>query len=370
ELLVVCMDRGEFFEPDAKKLNVDLRFLPRKMRWDPFVLVHLYNIFAEFRPDVVHTNSLMTSAYALPLTKIFRIPLINGSIRNAFENSGMRWRVERALLRWSDYRVANSQAGLRSRGFSVNSGKDFVIYNGIDPERTASCSDAPALSGLKGPHIIGMAAEFRKDKDYFTFIRTALRVLEARRDVTFLTIGDGPTWEECKRLVPKECDRILFLGRRRDVEMIVGTFSVGVLATFTEGIPNFIMECMAMGKAVVVSDGGGSRELVLNGKTGFLVPPKDPLVLAEKIEFLLDNPDIARGMGQAGRERIEKHFSLGRMIDQTLELYGHVLNGSTGSRLPASSLERVTTGECKKREGERTAPDGSLKRDGKCGSQH
>ena len=110
-LLVVCMDRGEFFEPDAKNLGVDLRFLPRKMRWDPSVLIRLYNVFAEFKPDIVHTNSLMTSAYALPLTKIFRIPLINGSIRNAFEDNGLRWKLERALLRCSDYRVANSLAG-------------------------------------------------------------------------------------------------------------------------------------------------------------------------------------------------------------------------------------------------------------------
>ena len=347
-LLVVCMDRGEFFEPDAKNLGVDLRFLPRKMRWDPSVLIRLYNVFAEFKPDIVHTNSLMTSAYALPLAKIFRIPLINGSIRNAFEDNGLRWKLERALLRCSDYRVANSLAGLRSRGFSVSSEKDLVIYNGFDLERTTSSNSAqddPEICASKGGHVIGMAAEFRNHKDYPTFIRAALRLLETRKDVTFLTVGDGPTWEECKRLVPKDCDRILFLGRRKDVERIVSNFSVGVLATFTEGIPNFIMECMAAGKPVIVTDGGGSKELVLDGKTGFLVPPKDPLALAEKIEFLLDNPDIACRLGRAGRERIEKHFSLTQMIDETLKLYEHVLNGRTRSGPRLSMLSR-DFGEC------------------------
>ena len=131
--------------------------------------------------------------------------------------------------------------------------------------------------------------------------------------------------------------------KTQEIDRIAQTLggNLGVLATFTEGVPNFIMECMALGKPVVVSDGGGSGELVLDGKTGFLVAPQDPLALAEKMEFLLDNPDIACSMGRAGRERIEKHFSLGRMVDQTLELYEHVLNGSARSRLLASSLERV-----------------------------
>ena len=335
ELLLVCMDRGEFFEPDAKKLKVHLRFLPRKIRWDPLVLLHLRKLFATFRPDVVHTNSLMTSAYALPLTKIFRIPLINGSIRNAFADNGLRWKLERAVLRWSDYRVANSLAGLRSRGFSLGSGRDFVIHNGIDPQRTSTPGgdqNTPSIPGGNCRHVVGMVAEFRRDKDYVTFIRTALRLLEIRRDVVFLTVGDGPTLEECQALVPMDCDRILFLGRRRDVERIVRTFSVGVLATFTEGIPNFIMECMALGKPVVVSDGGGSRELVLDGRTGFLVPPKDPLTLAEKVEFLLDNPDIAGRMGQAGRDRIERYFSLSQMIDETVKLYQHALDGGAVSK--------------------------------------
>jgi glycosyltransferase involved in cell wall biosynthesis len=339
ELLVVCMDRGEFFERDAKDLNVHIRFLPRMMRWDPFVLIHLYKLFAEFRPDIVHTNSFMTSAYALPLTRAFGIPLINGLIRNAFNVTGMRGKLERAVLRWSDYRVANSLAGLHSRGLSSRSGKDSVIYNGIDLNRFAFSGQgqvAPAISSSNCGHVVGMVAEFRKDKDYATFIRTALRVLDTRKNVRFLTVGDGPTLEECQRLVPKECDRIIFAGRRKDdVEKIISAFSIGVLATFTEGIPNFIMECMALGKPVVVSDGGGSRELVLDGKTGFLVPPGDPAALAEKIEFLLDNPDIANSMGQAGRERIERDFPLTKMIDETLTLYQRALNGGTSKHAPS-----------------------------------
>src|SRR6266550_1596269 len=135
DLLLVCMDRGEFYEPDITALSIPLTYLFRKSRWDPLVLRGFYRAVREFRPDVIHTNSMMTSAYALPIARLFGVPLINGSIRNCFQSSSLRWRIERALLSLSDFRIANSMAGLQSRGFWPDSTTDFVIHNGFDLAR-------------------------------------------------------------------------------------------------------------------------------------------------------------------------------------------------------------------------------------------
>ena len=78
---------------------------------------------------------------------------------------------------------------------------------------------------------------------------------------------------------------------------------------------------MAFRKPVVVTDGGGTRELVVDGETGFLVPPKQPEALAAKIEYLLDRPDIARRMGAAGEARLRRRFSTDTMVDETIKLY-------------------------------------------------
>src|SRR5438876_8916005 len=102
---------------------------------------------------------------------------------------------------------------------------------------------------------------------------------------------------------------------------MVKTFTVGVLSTFTEGISNSVMEYMALKKPVVATDGGGTRELVVEGETGFLVPPGKPEALAAKIEYLLDNPDDARRMGEAGAARLRCEFSIARMIEKTVNLY-------------------------------------------------
>ena len=114
---------------------------------------------------------------------------------------------------------------------------------------------------------------------------------------------------------------IRFLGKQRDIESIVNVFDVGVLASYADGISNSIMEYMAVGKPVVATDHGGTREIVVHNKTGFLVEPKNPGQMAAKIEFLLNDRETARAMGQEGYERLRHEFSLERMTKRYIELY-------------------------------------------------
>jgi glycosyltransferase involved in cell wall biosynthesis len=85
------------------------------------------------------------------------------------------------------------------------------------------------------------------------------------------------------------------------------------------------MEYMALGKPVVVTDGGGTSELIRDDQEGFLVPPSDPKLVAEKIEVLLDDPAKAKAMGGAGRRRLEESFSIERLVENYLRLYKEVL---------------------------------------------
>jgi len=324
DVLLVCMDRGEFYEPDVKALSVPMAYLFRRSRWDPRVLRGFYRLVREFKPDVIHTNSMMSSGYALPVAKWLGVPLINGSIRNCFEPRSPRMKFERLLLSWSDFRIANSAAGLQSRGFSPDSAKNFVIHNGFDLARVQRIENQLAASGEgdgSGHPQVGMVAEFRPDKDFKTFLQAALRLASSRPEVNFVTVGDGETLQTMKEMAAGAGDRIRFLGRQKEVEKFIHSFSIGVLATYTEGISNSIMEYMAMAKPVVATDCGGSRELVLDGETGFLVPPQDPGALADRIAYLVDNPEEARRMGQAGQKHIAEHFSLKIMVDKTVDIY-------------------------------------------------
>jgi glycosyltransferase involved in cell wall biosynthesis len=253
--------------------------------------------------------------------------LINASIQNAFSQGDVRWHLEKLLLKASDYRVANSYAGLGSRGFSANDRHNRVIYNGFDFSRVERLGTAerPLHPVRDGNHkIVGMVAEFNHYKDYATFIRAAHTLSRIRQDVRFVAVGDGATLAASQTLAAGS-DAIQFLGQRKSIEAVIDSFDIGVLSTFTEGISNSVMEYMAMRKPVVATDGGGTRELVVDGETGFLVPPENPAALATKIGDLLDDPVLARRMGEAGEAKLRREFSLTRMVDETVKLYQRAL---------------------------------------------
>jgi glycosyltransferase involved in cell wall biosynthesis len=328
KVLLAFIDSGDFFVRDAEALGIAIRRLPRRRRWDPLVFESLLRLLKGYKPDLIHTYDWMTSFYALPLAKALGVPLINGSIQNAFLNGDMRWHIERMLLCCSDGIIANSHAGLRSRRFEI-SHRRTVIHNGFDGARLTelkSPCDIRSALDIGARQVVGMVALFNDHKDYPTYLAAAQDVLSRRDNVVFLAIGDGEKLEACKQSVPPDCTGIRFLGASRDVESVVNIFDIGVLATHGEGISNSIMEYMALGKPVIASEGGGTCELVLDGVTGFLVPPGDSHVLATRICQLLDDQEVSRRMGCAGQRRIEDTFSIDRLTSETLRFYESVLD--------------------------------------------
>src|SRR6267154_872497 len=172
EVLLVSMGTAKFFDQVLREGAIPVECLVRQRKWDPGMFVRLDRLIRKFRPDVLHTTCWMTSFYALPLAKLHGIPVVNGSIRNAFTEGGVRWRIERMLLRLSDARIANSTAGLVSRGFRPDARGNFVAYNGFDSSRLDSLRHDGASELLKlaqGRRIVGMVAQFRDDKDHTTY---------------------------------------------------------------------------------------------------------------------------------------------------------------------------------------------------------
>jgi len=348
DMMIVTMGDEQFYVSDIQKLGVPLVYLLRRLRWDPAVFPRLWRILRDFRPDIIHTNSEMAMSYAWPMARLSGIKLINGTIRNAFSGSGLRWQWHKLMLRLADACLANSKAGFASRGLPVEGAGHYVIYNGFDMERfeSRSANESEGLGfDLQGRKLVGMVAEFSDYKDFPTFIRAAQEVLAQRKDVVFIAIGDGKNLDACKRLVSPTEDCIWFLGERKDVEAFVQQMDIGVLCTFTEGISNSVMEYMAAGKPVVVTNGGGSSELVVNGETGFLVPPSNPRAVAEKLEVLLADAEKARKMGIAGRRRLESQFSLEQLVDSTVQMYQEVLNGG-GSHLHHRPTPSLSSTNC------------------------
>lgn len=326
--LVVMSD--DIHYSDIFDLGIRIHKIIRHTRKDLTVFKKLSRIINEFRPDAVHCWESMTAVYLAPLCKMAKCPLINGMVTNVPLRRNIlnrHWLRARLTFPFSEVVVSNSKAGIEA--YRVPHKKGVVIYNGFNFQRILGLPDSLESRkelGIQSPLVIGMVASFWQQKDYPTFFAAAQILLQKRNDLTFMAVGSGTNSGEAMDLIsPEFLNHFRLMGKRADVEFLINTMDVCVLATFTEGTSNSILEYMAMGKPVVATIGGGTAEIIDNGVNGFLVIPSDPQILAAKIEELLDDPNLRRVLGQAGLNRIKTAFSIDRMVSDYLSLYRKVL---------------------------------------------
>ena len=173
--------------------------------------------------------------------------------------------------------------------------------------------------------LVGMISVLRSWKGHATFLEAAVEILRAaKKPVHFAIAGDGPGREElAQKIAQSELkDRVTLLGHRRDVPQVLASLDLLVLPSYAhEGIPQIILQAQAMSRAVVATTIGGIPEVVEDGVTGLLVPPRDADALAQKITLLLENPARREELGRAARLGIEKNHTLDAMGIRLLNLY-------------------------------------------------
>ena len=330
--LILFKDLIEY--PEIYDLGIPLHIIRRKPKHNPATFLKVFRICKIARPDVLHTWSSMSAIFAYPAIKLLNIKLLNGNIASAPHNLRY-WDKDyfRAKLTffYSDVIVGNSLAGLKA--FRAPRPRSICIPNGFDFRRIKKLKNSKTIRetyNLGDKRIVGKVAAFAQRKDYKTYIDAAKIVLEIRNDVVFLAIGDGPDLEKIRNYVPKLLrDKIHFTGAVQHIESLVNVFDIGVLCTNAdvhgEGISNSIMEYMALRKPVVATEGGGTNEIVLEGETGFLVPPKSPKEIADKIILLLNNREMSELMGATGRKHVQDNYELDKMTDRYFELYSRLI---------------------------------------------
>jgi glycosyltransferase involved in cell wall biosynthesis len=141
-----------------------------------------------------------------------------------------------------------------------------------------------------------------------------------------MMVGDGPLRNEVEQLARELgiADRLVLTGLRRDVPELMATFDLFALSSLWEGLPRVIPQAMATGLPVVATACDGSTEAVEEGVTGFLVTPGEPAQLAQRLDQLLADPDLANQMGERGLARAQE-FDVQRMVAQIDELYRELL---------------------------------------------
>ena len=331
ELHLVLME-DEIHYDYLSELGVPATFLKRALlRKDPSVFWRFWREARRVRPSLIHAWDKMTVFYAVPAARQLGVPLLNSEIADAAERGNKSsfdnfvWKINR---RFSTRILANSNAGLRAYGVSPEEG--VVIHNGVRLERfqrVEEQSEVKARYGIHAPRVVVMVASFTEKKDQAKFIEVARRLEATRPDVAFVAVGDGPTRD---RLMSEVAERgpgnVIFTGQIKAVEALVSASDIGVLLTHGEGLPNSVIEYMALKKPVIATDAGGTNELVMHDKTGFLVGRhNDVEEIAARVVQLLDNARLRQEMGQYGFQRIRDEFMIEKMGRNFLELYDSVI---------------------------------------------
>jgi glycosyltransferase involved in cell wall biosynthesis len=315
-----------------KATGVPLTVIGKPLKVDPAAFWRLKRHIQALKPDLVQTWIFAANSYGRAAALSAKVKRIVASERCVDPwKSWHELAIDRWLARRTDRIIVNS-SGVR----------DFYVHHGISPEKfclipngepapTPSALSREALLAELGlpadTRIIGAVGRLWPQKRIKDLIWAADLLKVIRSDVHLLIIGDGPERERLERFqrnVRIE-DKVHFLGQRSDVQQMLPHFDVLWLASAYEGLPNVIMEAMSHAVPVVASDISGNRDLVVSGETGFLVPLGDRAGFAKFTNKLLDNAELARQMGEAGRRRIVADFSVEQMVARHADLYRELL---------------------------------------------
>lgn len=327
--LIILSD--EIFFTEIK--NIPHTIISRKELSEPMVLKKIYSFCKEYDPDIIHAWGELAACHASVVKFLLRKKLVNGMVSSAGDKITLKRKIYAGFsFLFSDIILSNSKAGLAS--FDVPHKKARIVYNGFNGKRLENLTPKDILVKRLGIHegfIVGMVANFTAHKDYDTYLEAAKYILSKRQDITFLCVGEG--WnmgikqtrgmEDYKR--EYACENIIFTGMQKDIESISNILDIGVLISHGEAISNSILEYMALGKPVIATNKGGTPELVENGNNGFLIGYKNVEELAEKIEFLLDDEDLRRKMGERSKQIIAEKFSINGMVNGIIEIYRSLL---------------------------------------------
>jgi L-malate glycosyltransferase len=327
EVTLACRTGGELMAR-ANAAGVRTRAAHFQGDLGPLGILGLVRTLRETRPDVMQLHDPHAVSAGLVARRLA------GSRARLIATRRVDFRLRswpsRAKYRACDCVIAVSRAiADRLRADGLPDPQVRLVYEGV-PDRAAVSGGAEALAALgvpAGSPVVGNVAALTGHKDHATLIEAAalLRFRLPRAVVVIAGEGELRAALEAQAYALGLSQGVIFAGFRTDLDRLMPAFTVFCLSSHMEGLGTSLLDAMAFGRPVVATTAGGIPEAVEDGKTGLLVPPRDPRALADALFALLTDELRARTLGQAGRQRFLARFSAAQMVEETLEAYGEVL---------------------------------------------
>jgi glycosyltransferase involved in cell wall biosynthesis len=327
--MLVAHPRGEL----RRRAEEGLEFLPLApmTEMDLSAAWRLSRAIQQLQPDVVHAHDphgVAMAALALSMSTMPAKPPLVASRRVDFHLRGS------ALSRWKyrqvDCFICASEA-IRTMliGDGVAAERTVTVHDGILLGPAAAAPVAPLHEELGLPHgspIVGNVAALVPHKGQKHLIEAASLVVRQVPDARFVIAGEGELRESLEHQIRHLAleKHVILAGFRPDILSVHKAFDIFVMSSVTEGLGTSVLDAMACGRPVVGTQAGGIPEVIDDGVTGMLVPPRDHRAMADAIVKLLKDPGLRERMGAAGLALATARFSAERMVQDTLRVYDRI----------------------------------------------
>ena len=305
----------------------------RKPLRELWSLTEVARLYRRVRPTLVHHVAVKPVVYGSMAARLAGIPAVVNALTGlgyVFSSNDSRARALRPLISAAFHFLLDGSntrlivqnrhdAGLFEK--SVSTCRIRVIRgSGVDLDRF------PASPEPAGPPIVVLPARLLKDKGVREFVAAARRLKERGVSARFALVGE-PDEENPATITEPELHAWLaegaveYWGWQDDMADVFSRCHVVCLPSYREGLPKALLEAAACGRPIVTSDVPGCSEIVTDGENGLLVPSRDAIALAEALGRLIADGNLRRRLGEAARQRVEREFSIDRVVAETLAVY-------------------------------------------------
>ena len=339
DLHVSCFDRTGSFLPAIEARAVPLTEYSIRRLYSPSTLRAQWQFARYLRENqihIVHTYGFYPNFFAVPAARLAGVPVVIASIRDTGEVlEPSKRRAQKAACRLATHVLANADA-VRDRLIQdgYDGSKISVIRNGIVPVHTERLERGGPIRREFGipddAPILLVLSRLNALKGIPYLLEAMPSILAKFPKTRLLIVGDGAERQtlegQAESLGLKRA--VIFTGFRLDVPNLLRETSISVLPSLSEGLSNVLIESMAAGIPAVSTTVGGNFEVIRDGVTGFLVPPKSSSELSRAILLLLNDPEMAENMGKVGVLHIRQRFSIDRALHETEQLYTSLLQNA------------------------------------------
>ena len=341
DTVIITKETGHLQEIEKlgfKVINLPINPTGMNLWEDMRTLKFLIGLYQNEKPDIVHhvgLKNILWGGIAAKLTRIKGVVNAVSGLGGLFNKEKLSM-TTRGIL--SAMKFSNHRSGVKVI-FQNNDDQDiFLANNVVRPEQIEftkgsginleeySYVDEPT----DGTINIIFTARMVKEKGIIDLIEAA-KILRTQYEgnIKFLLCGrltpnkSGITEE----YLHKHCDGkyICWLGERNDVKQLLEKSHIMAFPSYyREGVPKSLIEASAIGRPIITCDSVGCRDVVDDGINGFLIKPKNPQILADKLEILINDKALRRKMGEKAREKAEHEFSIQTVIDTHLKIYNQL----------------------------------------------